>query len=87
MCIFCDIDLYKRQHDIWNQISYEIKEKCLHKSSSKIVWWILRNMTRLTYAYNVSGNNIGEEIWLYTSKTYIKHKNGKRHTHMDINMV
>ena len=87
MYIFCDIDLYTRQHDIWNQISYETKEKCLHKSSSKIEWWILRNMIRLTSAYNVSSNNIGEEIWLYTSKIYIKHQNGKRHTNMDIDMV
>ena len=31
MYIFCD--LYMHQHDIWNQVSYEIKEKCLHKSS------------------------------------------------------
>ena len=84
MYIVCDIDLYTRQYDIWNQISYVIKEKCLH---SKIEWRILRNMTRLTSAYNVSGNNIGEEIWLYTSKTYIKHKNGKRQTNMDIDMV
>ena len=58
MYIFCDLST--RQHDIWNQI-YEIKEKCLHKSSSKIEWWILRNMTRLASACNVSGNNIGEE--------------------------
>ena len=85
MYIFCD--LYTRQHDIWNQVSYEIKEKCLYKSSSKIEWWILRNMTRLTSACNVSGNNMGEEICLYTSKTYIKHKNGKRHTNIEIDMV
>ena len=45
------------------------------------------NMTRLTFAYNVSGNNIEEKIWLYTSQTYVKHKNGKRHTNIDINMV
>ena len=87
MYMSCDIYLYKRQCDILNQISYEIKEKGPHKSSRKIEWWILRNVTRLTSAYNISGNNIGEEIWLYTSKTYIKHKNGKRHTNMDINMV
>ena len=52
-----------------NQISYEIKEKGLYKSSRKIEWWILRNVTRLASAYNVSSNNIGQEIWLYTSKT------------------
>ena len=85
MYIFCD--LYTSQHDIWNQISYEIKEKFLHKSSSKIERWMLRNMTRLTSACHVSGNNIGVEIWLYTSKTYIKHKNGKRHTDIDIDVV
>ena len=36
MYISCDIDLYKRQRDNLNQISYEIKEKGLYKSSRKI---------------------------------------------------
>ena len=43
MHVFCDIDLlmYKRQNDIWNQISYEIKEKGLYKSkrvSFELLW-------------------------------------------------
>ena len=86
MYIFCDINLYTRRHDIWNQISYEIKENACINRVVKLSdeYW---NMTKLTSAYNVSGNNIGKAIWLYTSKTYVKHRNGKRHTNMDINMV
>ena len=49
MYVFCDIDLYKRKHDIWNQTSYEIKEKGLFKSKrvtfeslwKKVQSWII----------------------------------------------
>ena len=47
MYVFCYIDLYKRKHEIWNQISYEIQEKGLYESKrvlfespwKKILWW------------------------------------------------